>query len=96
MTDLTSNDNQPARARGDQRTPDAMGQAAILLVESMLHGLIARNVITVADAVEMVEIAVEVKEECAAELGDTEAVMERSLALLGSIHASLSGDLPKG
>lgn len=96
MTDQIVNDNEPARARGDQRTPDAMGQAAMLLVESMLHGLIARNVITVADAMEMVEVAAEVKEETAGELGDTKAVMERSLALLGSIHASLAGDLPPG
>lgn len=93
MTDLL-NDNQPARARGEVPVPDAMGQAAMLLVESMLHGLIARSVITVADAVEMVEVATEVKEETAADLGDTKATMERSLTLLGAIHQSLSQDLP--
>jgi hypothetical protein len=94
MTDLTSNDNQPPRARNDARTPDAMGQAALLLVESLLHGLVERSVITVADAVEILEVATEVKKETAAELGDDEATMERSLALLGSIHRSLSPDLP--
>lgn len=37
--------------------PDAHGQAEMLLVESLIHGLIARSVISVADAVEIVEIA---------------------------------------
>lgn len=95
MTDVTTNDNQPARARGDLRDPDPHGQAAMLLVESLLHGLIARSVITVADAVEVVEIAVDVNEEVAAEMGDTQATMEKSLALLGAVHVSLSNDLPR-
>ena len=96
MTDLTLNDNQPARARGETRVPDAMGQAALLLVESLVHGLIARKLITVADAVDIVEVATEVKEEKAVELGDDKATMERSLTLLGSIHRSLAQDLPAG
>ena len=93
MTDETSNDNQPAGARDHARTSDAMGQAAMLLVESLIHALVARSVITVTDAMEIVEVAAEVKEEKAAELGDDKQTMERSLALLGSIHLSLSANL---
>ena len=39
MSSDSSNDN------GERRIPDAHGQAALLLVESLIHGLIARKVI---------------------------------------------------
>jgi len=93
MIHHTSNDNDTAGAQGKRRGPDAHGQAAMLLTESLLHGLIARSVLTVADAVEIVGIAAEVKEEIAADLGDSPATMHRSLALLGAIQTSLTNDL---
>ena len=68
----------------------------MLLVESLIHGLIARSVINVADAVEIVDVAAEVKADIAEELGDSPATMEKSLALLGAISASLRPDLPSG
>ena len=91
--DEPSNDNLAARSKDRQRGPDAHGQAAMLLVESLIHGLIARSVIKVADAVEIVGIAAEVKEEIAADLGDSAATMEKSLAILGAVRASLANDL---
>lgn len=94
MTDQISNDNQPARPR-DVREPDAHGQAALFLLESLLHGLVARKVLAVADAVEIVTIAAEVKEAVAVDLGESEATLEKSLSLLGAIHASLRQDLPR-
>ncbi len=98
MTDLPLNDNEAPRrdAHAGSRvsSPDPMGQAALLLVESLLHGLVARSALSVADAVEIVETAAEVKAEIAEDLGDTPAAMRESLALLGAIHASLSIDLP--
>lgn len=93
MNDETSNDNHLARAM-TLPEPDAYGQAALLLAESLLHGLIARSVITVADAVEIVGVATEVKEEIAFELGDSAATMQKSLGLLNAIRLSLSNDLP--
>jgi hypothetical protein len=92
MSDMTTNDND-ALAGALFPEPDAHGQAAMLLTESLLHGLIARNVISVRDAVEMVEVASEVKEEAAEDMGDSPATMQRSLALLGSIRASLALDI---
>jgi hypothetical protein len=87
-----SNDNdRPTRSRRPQ-SPDAHGQAAMFLIESLLHSLIARSVISVADAVEIVEVAAEVKTDAAAELGDTPAELRRSLDLLASISASLAID----
>lgn len=90
MDEKTSNDNERTRLRG----PDAHGQAAMLLVESLIHGLIARSVISAADALEIVGVAAEVKVEVAAELGDSPATMQKSLNLLTAISASLTHDIP--
>jgi hypothetical protein len=65
----------------------------MLLTESLLHGLIARKVISVGDAIEIVEVASEVKEAVAEDMGDSPSTMQRSLALLGSIRASLALDM---
>ena len=94
MPDETSNDNDAVRADRPSGSPDPHGQAAMLLVESLIHGLIARSVISIEDAVEIVNVAAEVKEDVAADLGDTAATMQRSLAILGAIGVSLIGDLP--
>lgn len=93
MDDQSSNDNGEQAAPARLAEPDAHGQAAMLLSESILHGLIARSVLTVPEAIEIVEVAAEVKEEIAAELGDSAATMNRSLALLGAIRLSLASDL---
>ncbi|HZG45696.1 MAG TPA: hypothetical protein VEZ41_05450 [Allosphingosinicella sp.] len=88
----TTNDNHsyPPVARPPE--PDAHGQAAMLLVESLIHGLVERSVISVADAIGIVEAAAEVKVEVAAELGDSPNTMRRSLEMLGAIGESLRLD----
>lgn len=89
MCSDTSIDNlDPAAIRG----PDAHGQAAMMLVESLIHGLIASGVLTVVDAVEIVDIAAEVKADKAAELGDSPANLQKSLVLLEAIGLSLARD----
>ncbi|WP_380872353.1 hypothetical protein [Sphingomonas sp. DBB INV C78] len=93
--DETLNDNEAARPRENRAEPDAHGQAAMLLVESLIHGLLARSIISVADAVEIVDIAAEVKAEIAADLGDSPSTMRRSLAMLDAVSASLKLDLPR-
>lgn len=92
MSSDTSNDNTDADA---VHGPDAHGQAAMLLVESLVHGLIARHVITVADAVEIVDVAAEVKADIAADLGDSPANLRKSLGLLKAISSSLGRDTPR-
>ncbi|RYF20863.1 MAG: hypothetical protein EOO77_07180, partial [Oxalobacteraceae bacterium] len=69
MADL-SNDNEPVRPVPGFEGPDAHGQAAMLLVESLIHGMIARSVIQVADAIDVVTAAIDVKMEIEADLGD--------------------------
>ena len=86
-----TNDNHSGTA-APAREPDAHGQAALLLVESLLHDLVARSVLSVEEAIEIVEIAAEVKAEVAAELGDSPATMRHSLVLLEAIGRSLKGD----
>jgi hypothetical protein len=94
MDDAVSNDNNfPSVA--PRKEPDAHGQAAMLLVESLIHGLIARSVLTVAQAVEIVEVATDVKLEIAADEEHSQAGVEKSLDLLKSISASLMLDLPR-
>lgn len=94
MIERTSNDNHAVGANRPQPGADPHGQAAMLLVESLMHGLIARQVISVADAIEMVEVASEVTEEVAADLGDTPGALQQSLTMLSSLRLSLRNDCP--
>jgi hypothetical protein len=89
-----SNDNALPPPEGARREPDAHGQAALLLVESLIHDLVGRSVISAEEAIEIVTTAAEVKAEVAAEFGDSPATMRHSLALLESISTSLRGDAP--
>ena len=68
------------------------GRVAMLLAESLIHGLIARSVLSIADAIEIVGIAAEVVEETGVEKGDTADTLAKSLAILDAIRASLSID----
>ncbi len=73
MADSISNDNDVARAAD---RPDAHGQAAMPLVESLIHGLVARAVFSVGDAVEIVDGAAEIHQEIADEAGASPATKE--------------------
>lgn len=88
MPDISDSLLEPGAAGG----PDAHGQAALLLIESLMHELVARSVITARDAVEIVEIAAEVKSEKASDLGDTPARMRHSLHLLSAIGRTFGTD----
>lgn len=93
VTSEISNDNMnPAPIDG----PDAHGQAALLLVESLVHGLIARQVITYADAVEIVDVAAEVRSDIAGDLGEAPADLVKSVSLLNAISSSLRWDVSSG
>ncbi len=92
MADAPFNDNDAVS--GTTAGPDAHGQAAILLIESLIHGLIARSVISVAEAMEIIDIAAEAKEEIGIDRGDSSATMEKSRRVLEAMSISLSFDLP--
>lgn len=92
MPSDSSNDNMQGQVPHE---PDAHGHAAMLLVESLVHGLIARDVITVTDAVEIVDVAAEVKADFGAEQGESPANLRKSLGLLTAISTSLRADIPR-
>lgn len=72
--------------------PDAQGQAALLLAESLIHTLVDKRVLTVADAVSTVESAAEVKVEVADEAGESKGRMRESLAFLSRMAGSFGVD----
>lgn len=95
MTSDTVNDNNEASPFAGTKGPDAHGQAALLLVESLIHALIARSVINVEEAIEVVDIAADVKEDIAEALGEPPATLRQSLKLLQNIAGSLRLDLSR-
>lgn len=72
--------------------PDAQGQAALLLTESLIHTLVDKRVLTAADAVSTVESAAEVKVEVADEAGESKGRMRESLAFLSRMAGSFGAD----
>ncbi|UZK70198.1 hypothetical protein OKW76_03855 [Sphingomonas sp. S1-29] len=72
--------------------PDAHGQAALLLVESMLHALVEARVFTLGTALEVIQTTCEVKMEVAQLAGESKARMLESLDLLNAIYVSFAAD----
>lgn len=93
MSDTERPDDGPARPDRIAGTPDFHGQAAILLVESLVHGLVARSLITVADAIEIVDNAADAQEEISFDAGDTPIQTASLSAILRSISATFATDL---
>ena len=72
--------------------PDAHGQAALLLAESILHALVDTAVMTNAEAINVVTAATEVKREVATAAGESTGRMQQSLDLLSQMTASFETD----
>jgi len=91
MIEISSNDNEVQASRA----PDAHGQAAMLLVESLIHALIGKKLISVTDAIEIVDVATEVKSEIGEELGEIPATLQKSINLLQAVSTSLRTEIPR-
>jgi hypothetical protein len=72
--------------------PDAHGQAALLLTESLIHMLVDQRILSLDQAVEVIQIAAEVKTEVAAAAGESKVRMNESLALLANMSISFESD----
>lgn len=72
--------------------PDAHGQAALLLAESILHTLVENETITSGQATDTASTAAEVKREVATLAGESHGRMEASLTLLNRIAKSFETD----
>lgn len=76
-----------------QEDADAYAQAALMVVESVIHGLAARGVLTIADAIDILEIAHGAQVEVAEEAG---TVPPRQAAeLIRRMIFSLQADLAR-
>jgi len=68
------------------------GRAALLLVESLIHGLVERELLTVREAVEIMEAALEAQVELVEDATNPSASMRQASTLLASLVASLQND----
>jgi hypothetical protein len=90
MTQLEPTKSVPAPSRKVE--PDAHGQAALLLAESLIHVLVDHGILSLDQAVEVIQVAAEVKTEVAVAAGESEARMNESLALLAKMSSSFESD----
>jgi hypothetical protein len=75
--------------------PDAHGRAALLLVESLIHGLTAHGVLSSTEALEIMEIALDAQVAIADDIGRPTPSMRRATSLLSSIVESMKTELPR-
>ncbi len=75
---------------------DPYGQAALLLVESLIHGLKERGVLTIMEAVDIVETAADVQYELADAADGAGSGLRHAAALLTAMAESLRGDMKVG
>jgi hypothetical protein len=64
-----------------------------MLVESLIHGLAERNVITVREALDIMEIALEAQQASADDHPGPSTSMKQAAALLASLVASLETEV---
>ncbi|WP_033925144.1 hypothetical protein [Sphingomonas sp. 35-24ZXX] len=86
------NNAAPSAPRAGPVEPDAHGQAALLLAESILHALVETDTLTIEGALSVIETTCEVKVEVAEQAGESRGRMQESLALLQAISASFAVD----
>lgn len=88
-----TNDNDFTATGTMPRIPDVQGQAAITLVECLIHGLVEQSVLTLSQAVEIIDSAIEVQTDVADAADDNAETMWRSHAILVGMSASLKRDV---
>lgn len=93
---MPSNDNDSATPEATPVLPDAKGQAALVLVESLIHGLCEKAVLDTGEAMDIVDRAIDVQLDHVEAGGDDAASMRKSHALLLSIANSLGIDSEGG
>lgn len=89
---MPTNDNEDSLPKITPAMPDPHGHAALLLVESLIHGLIERSIISVVDAIDIIETADSVQVDVADATDGQNEPMWRSHALLTRIAESLRYD----
>lgn len=77
----------------DRSEPDAHGQAALLLAESILHALVETHTLSSAEAISVIATTCEVKVEVAERSGESNKRMNESLSLLRRMSNSFKSDM---
>ncbi|WP_375402249.1 hypothetical protein [uncultured Sphingomonas sp.] len=72
------------------------GQAALLLIESLIHGLKERGILTIGEAVDVIETAADVQYELADAADGAGSGLRHVASLLTAMASSLQGDLKPG
>lgn len=92
------NGNTPSNSSSDNSRADSdvHGKAALLLAESLVHGLCENMILSANQAVEIADRAVSVQHELATLSEDSDGSPWRSHALLIQIANSLRTDLGDG
>ncbi|TPG13632.1 hypothetical protein [Sphingomonas oligophenolica] len=93
---MPANDNDATLLGGTDPMPDPHGRAALLLVESLIHGLMERSIINIGDAIDIVDTAESVQADTADEAVGIGAPMWQSRAPLTTILESLRSDYDRG
>jgi hypothetical protein len=89
------NDFPPQSENAGRRDePDAHGQAALLLAESILHALVESKTMSLAAALSVIQTTCEVKVEVAEREGESSRRMHESLGLLMAMSNSFAADAP--
>jgi hypothetical protein len=88
MTNDTSTADSAFSQDSDPQ-PDAQGQAALLLLESLIHSLLDNGALTKAQALEAIESAMQVKEESAEEKKEPARTLRKSLGLMNNMKQSI-------
>jgi hypothetical protein len=89
---MPSNDNDSPVPGAMTRAADPHGHAALLLVESLIHGLCENSTLSTNEAIEIAERAVHVQSEQAEAADGAGEPLWQSHALLAAIAASLKID----
>ena len=87
-----ANDNLPDSKLPPTVEPDAHGQAALILAETILHALVETKAMTTQQALDVVRSAEEIKTEVAERDGESDVRMRESLELLKRIGISIETD----
>lgn len=90
---MPTNDNAPWFSAATPPAPDPHGHAALLLVESLIHGLLARSLISVGEAIDIVETADSVQIDMAEAADEAGSLMWKSHTLLAAIMESIRHDV---
>ena len=86
---MPANENDPPVLGASFQWFDPHGQAALLLVESLIHGLCENSKLSADQAIDITERALDVQSDLAEAAEGAAAAMWKSHALLSAILASL-------